>query len=463
MNKFWNKITSLGIDPSMEDDLQAKIKLSNILAFILCCIVISYGIISAMVVKEVVIYWVYAFIAYTTVLLLNSARLHVLSRFLISIAPGWVVATLHGVVLMEADLAIKEIYAFQVFSTLIPLSVFQIRHYYLWLPAVLINLIHILGIGEINDFYDLVFDNSALALTWVRIFIMMGSVLLGGFLLFFLQSISKDQNLKVKKLVYETEEKNKEYQKKEEELKMSVEKIEKAQEEERKRNWASQGLAEVAGIMRTEDNLDVLVDKIVSYVVQYLNANQGALFLLNDDGGEDNSFLEMKGCYAYSRKKHMEKNIQLGQGIVGQCFFEKDYILLKTVPENYVEITSGLGKATPRTVLVAPLLANEKVYGVFEVASFKDLEQYQIDFLMDLGENIAMTLNNIKTNVKTRILLEETQEQSQQLISQEEEMRQNMEELQATQEQQQRLEDELRKKLEEVEKERDEALKHVTV
>lgn len=159
----------------------------------------------------------------------------------------------------------------------------------------------------------------------------------------------------------------------------------------------------------------------------------------------------------------MEKNIQLGQGIVGQCFFEKDYILLKTVPENYVEITSGLGKATPRTVLVAPLLANEKVYGVFEVASFKDLEQYQIDFLMDLGENIAMTLNNIKTNVKTRILLEETQEQSQQLISQEEEMRQNMEELQATQEQQQRLEDELRKKLEEVEKERDEALKHVTV
>jgi methyl-accepting chemotaxis protein len=101
------------------------------------------------------------------------------------------------------------------------------------------------------------------------------------------------------------------------------------------------------------------------------------------------------------------------------------------------------------------MIVNEEVYGIFEIASFKTFEQYQIDFMLEMGENIAMQLNSLKNNEKTKQLLAEMQEQSQQLHSQEEEMRQNMEELQATQEQQERLERELRAELNEVQKDKE--------
>ena len=150
-----------------------------------------------------------------------------------------------------------------------------------------------------------------------------------------------------------------------------------------------------------------------------------------------------------------------GEGLVGQCFLEKDHIYLTDVPDDFVKIKSGLGDANPRSILITPMLVNDEIYGVFEIASFNKIEAYQIDFMMELGENIAMTLNNFKVNAKTKILLEETQEQSEQLRSQEEEMRQNMEELQATQEEQERQQKELLEKIDQLEREKIAALKRI--
>lgn len=187
--------------------------------------------------------------------------------------------------------------------------------------------------------------------------------------------------------------------------------------------------------------------------MKYLEANQGALFLLENEDKED-LHLSLKSAYAFNRKKHLNQKVNLGEGLVGQCYLERDYIYLTEVPENYISIKSGLGDANPRALLISPMIVNDEVYGIFEIASFNAFEQYQIDFMLEMGENIAMQLNSIKTNEKTKHLLAEMQEQSQQLHSQEEEMRQNMEELQATQEQQERQERDLRAELELVEKEK---------
>jgi PAS domain S-box-containing protein len=139
----------------------------------------------------------------------------------------------------------------------------------------------------------------------------------------------------------------------------------------------------------------------------------------------------------------MEKRVELGQGMVGQCFLEGETTYLTNIPENYVHITSGLGETRPTTLLIVPMRMNEIVVGVVEIANLKPFEKYQIDFLERLAETIASAISSVKTNEKTQILLEQSQQQAEEMRAQEEEMRQNMEELQATQEQMYRKNEEV--------------------
>jgi PAS domain S-box-containing protein len=113
-------------------------------------------------------------------------------------------------------------------------------------------------------------------------------------------------------------------------------------------------------------------------------------------------------------------------------------IYLTEVPQNYISIKSGLGGANPRSILIVPLVVNDKIEGVIELASFNLFQPFEIEFLQKLGESIASTIASVKINERTKHLLDESQMQSEQMRAQEEEMRQNMEEIAATQEEMQR-------------------------
>ena len=134
----------------------------------------------------------------------------------------------------------------------------------------------------------------------------------------------------------------------------------------------------------------------------------------------------------------MEKTVKIGQGLVGQTYLEKKTTLLTNIPDQYVIITSGLGEATPANLLLIPLIFNEQVMGVLELASFTTWPPYQVDFLESVGEIIASSIATLDVSSKTKQLLEQSQQSTEELRAQEEEMRQNMEELQATQEEMQR-------------------------
>ena len=124
----------------------------------------------------------------------------------------------------------------------------------------------------------------------------------------------------------------------------------------------------------------------------------------------------------------------MGEGLAGQVLYEKKRILMTRIPQNYVKVSSGSGEANPGCILILPLQFNGEMYGVLELVSFQVPKDYQIEFMEELAENIALEISSIKTAEHTNTLLEKAQHQAEALRSQEEELRQNMEELQAIQE-----------------------------
>lgn len=210
---------------------------------------------------------------------------------------------------------------------------------------------------------------------------------------------------------------------------------EKRKKEEEKQNWSSRGLAKFNDILRSNDNLAVLGDKITSEMAEYLEANQCGLFVVNED---DDNTMELVSAYAYNRKKYLSKQIGMGEGVAGTCLKEGKTIYLRDVPDDYIQITSGLGQSTPRELLVVPLRHEDKILGVFEIASFKTFEKHEIEFVEQVAETIASSVSNVIINQNTNKLLEQARQQAEQLAAQEEEMRQTMEELTATQEEMQR-------------------------
>jgi CHASE3 domain sensor protein len=200
-----------------------------------------------------------------------------------------------------------------------------------------------------------------------------------------------------------------------------------------KRLWATEGIAQFGQLVRSnQHDLQLLCDQAVRFVVRYLNAQQGGLFLLMEEGSH--SYLDLRGCYAFERKKFVSKRLELGQGLVGQTYLEGQTTMLTEIPQGYTSITSGLGDSTPTCLLIVPMLSNDKTEAVLEIAGFRRFEEHHIKLLESLGEILASSLQSVKGAMQTRHLLDEFQSQAQQLRDQEEEMRQNMEELQATQE-----------------------------
>ena len=217
-------------------------------------------------------------------------------------------------------------------------------------------------------------------------------------------------------------------------IQKAEEEKEERQLEDERRNWVTHGVAKFAEILRKDnDNMEALSYNVISNMVRYLGANQGGIFVLNEDNEE--KVLEMKACYAFDRKKYFTKTVRPGEGLIGACFLEGAPVYMTNIPQNYITITSGLGGAKPNALVICPLKVNDNTYGVIELASFSAFEPYQREFLQKVSESIASTISLTRMNMHTNKLL-----------------RQNMEEMQA-------IQDEVLRKSKEAEQAYDELTK----
>ncbi|HAN77521.1 MAG TPA: hypothetical protein DCQ31_06975 [Bacteroidales bacterium] len=218
---------------------------------------------------------------------------------------------------------------------------------------------------------------------------------------------------------------------------------EKQQLRDKLQNWHTEGMAKFSDILRQyASDTTLLANELIISLTNYVNAVQGALFIaeVNNDGQTQ---LRMLTAYAYERVRHVNKTVNLGEGLIGSCAIEKKTIYLEEIPKDFVKIRSGLGGANPRSLLIVPLKIDERIHGILELASFEKFKPHEITLIESLAENIASSLSLAESNTRTTKLLGETKNQAEELASQEEEMRQNLEEMQATREEALRREREL--------------------
>ena len=204
-------------------------------------------------------------------------------------------------------------------------------------------------------------------------------------------------------------------------------------DETRKQDWLKTGIARLNEAMSGDPEIDTLASRVISEMATYLDAQVGALYLAQDG---DSRELSLMGSYAYTKRKNLSNVFQPGEGLVGQAALEKQQILLKNVPEDYVKVTSGLGERIPRFICVTPFLYEERVKGVVEIGTLSEMDEKQMEYLSQAMTALAIAVESAEGRTRLAQSLEESQRQAEELQTQQEELKTANEELE---EQTQRL------------------------
>src|SRR4051812_10937233 len=195
-------------------------------------------------------------------------------------------------------------------------------------------------------------------------------------------------------------------------------------------DWLNSNLARFSGLMQGQRDLEEVSRLIMSELTPTVSAQHGAFYLADTaDEGEVSEELRLIASYGYKRRKKVSNQFKPGEGIVGQTALEKKSILISDPPEDYVRIASGLGEARPRNIVDMPVLFEDQVLGVIELASFQEFSDIHQQFLEQLVETIGVVLSTIIANQRTEQLLQQSQSLTQELQSQSEELQTQQEEL----------------------------------
>ncbi len=195
-------------------------------------------------------------------------------------------------------------------------------------------------------------------------------------------------------------------------------------------DWLKTNLARFSSMMQGQKDLDTVSRLIMSELTPLVGAHYGAFFLMEGEG--DERTLQLTNTYAYRERKGIPNRFKLGESLVGQCALEKKTILVTKVPPDYVTISSGLGESAPLNIIVLPILFEDEVRAVIELASFQPFSTIHQLFLDQLSESIGVVLNMITANMRTGELLTQSQKLAQELQNQSSELTEQQQALRMT-------------------------------
>ena len=195
-------------------------------------------------------------------------------------------------------------------------------------------------------------------------------------------------------------------------------------------DWLKTNLASISGLLQGQRDLAAVTQLIMSEVTPMVNAQHGGFFLA-EPTAEGNSELGLVAAYGYTpNRSELPSQFGIGEGLVGQAAFERKTIAISEVPAGYIKVASGLGDASPADLLVMPVLFEDQVLGVIELAALRPFSEVHRDFLARISETIGVVLNTIRANMRTEELLAQSQSLTQELQKQSEELRETNDELQ---------------------------------
>ncbi len=212
--------------------------------------------------------------------------------------------------------------------------------------------------------------------------------------------------------------------------------------------WFNKGLGLFSDIIsKNKDSISGLSQVFIKELVEYVEAQQGGVFLLNDED-ETAPVLELVASYAFAAERY-EQQFLPGEGYIGTCYKSQQFLEIDNITEKYTKVSSGLGTEYIKHLLFAPMKINDQCIGVVEIGSFRKIRGYKVSFVEKLMESFTSNISTEKANAKLQKLIDHSVMQSKELAESEEQLRMNLEEIMATQEESTRREDELIKLAEE--------------
>ncbi len=444
------KIFDIGISSKVPKSLHSRIRLTNQINAILMFFITSFTIMFIVRNDPTQSFGIASLVIGLLLFALMGSGFHVVVRSLTSTIPIFITTISHAAKVPADMPPIAGNYILTASLLVIPFIIFDPRERVRIRITTIINISLLLGLPLLSQFIDSTVNyeevsklSNQLVYFFVATFILVGSLVV-------LVGSNRREIINSREILKNLTQSKEESEKAKADLEASLVALEKAKQEDLNRNWITEGIGKFGEMMRIHSEEDNFYDRLAAEIAKYVDLNQVALFLLHKEEGHE-PYLQLESCYAFNRKKFIDKKISIGEGLTGQAVRDRDKIFLTEIPEGYTSIQSGLGEGTPKCVLIMPMIVNDVVEGVLEVASFNLIEAYQIEFIQRLSENIASIVNAKNVNIRTRALLESSQKKTQELQQKEEEMRQNMEEMIASQEDQKRREQELQQRIAELE------------
>ena len=194
-------------------------------------------------------------------------------------------------------------------------------------------------------------------------------------------------------------------------------------------DWLNSNLARFSGMLQGQRDQTTVARLLMSEVTPLVAAHHGAFYVAEELGEDEEASLRLIATYGYKERKTISNRFKVGEALVGQAALEKKAIVITQAPEDYIKIASGLGESAPTSIIVLPVLFEENVMAVVELASFTPFTEVQQTFLDQLSESIGVVLNTILANMRTEELLLQSQQLTQDLQSQSEELQAQQDEL----------------------------------